>query len=341
MSFWKQSPGPSWWDCIESLNPCVQAPYGLCSNSLVQKKRIHMLSSEFVSTPLSVKHAGDLEIFLKHHFSVYTSCRITLSKERIRQGFQQDNWIGIGVFTSKRELVGCCISKPLGRMKFSHEVLSQGGIVDYFCVHTNYRRNGIASYMLEELVYLTAKQERVVHVFLKEGFPILSLPPLYTGRYVVRKKQRCLMEDGKEHIGSLGIGLHSHIQEYSHADYLPLKRFVANLPWQLSGDSELFAFNYKGHVVFLCMTDLHHRTVPQGFKVGELAWMLPQTAEVPLTIQRLAVETCVDMSKFDIVLMDSSLPHETNRWQKDATFSWYIFNYNPGGFFSMKPFFIL
>lgn len=341
MSFWKQSPGPSWWDCIESLNPCIQAPYGLCSNTLLQKERTTILPKAFSSISLSIKHATDIETFLKKHFSVYSSCRITLSKERIRQGFQQDKWIGVGVFTSDRQMIGCCISKPLGRMKFPHETLPEGGLIDYFCVHADYRKLGIASYMLEELVYLTAKQKRVVHIFLKEGFPILSLPPIYTGRYLVRKKKVCLLEDPKNYLGSLGIGLHSNIQEYSHAEYFPLAKFVANLPWQLSGDSELFAFNYKGHVVFLCMTDLHHRTAPEGLKVGELAWILPQTAEVPLPIQRLAVETCVDSCKFDIVLMDTNIPHQSKDWQKDSSFSWYIFNYNPGGFFSMKPFLIL
>ena len=341
MSFWKDAPGPTWWDCIESFNPCISSPYGLCSSTLEQRERTIPLSNAFSLSALNMKHASDIEELLKKHFSVYSRCRITLSKERIRQGFQQDNWIGVGVFTKDRQLIGSCISKPLGRMKFTHETISQGGIVDYFCVHTDYRKLGIASVLLDELVHLTAKKERFVHLFLKEGFPILSLPPLYTGRYLVRHKQQSLLESAKEYIGTLGIGLHSYIHEYSHAEYLPLTKFVANLPLQLSGDSELFVFNYKGHVVFMCMTDLHHRTAPEGYKVGELAWILPQTAEVPLSIQRLAVETCVDTSKFDIVLMDSKIPHESNLWEKDSTFSWYIFNYNPGGFFWMKPFLIL
>ena len=100
--------------------------------------------------------------------------------------------------------------------------------------------------------------------------------------------------------------------------------------------------NYKGHTVFVCLTNLHHRTVPEGHTIGELSWVLPQTAEVPLAIQKLAVETCVDCSSYDIVLMDSKNPHDTKKsWRKDATYSWYIFNYNPGAFFSVKPFWIV
>lgn len=281
-----------------------------------------------------------MEGFLRAHFSIYPRCKISLTAARIEQGFFLENWIGVGVFTLDKKLVGCCISKPLGRLKLAHEVLENTGLVDYFCVDEKYRKQGIASSMLEELVEATAKQKRFVHVFVKEGLPLWKLPPLYTSQFLVRKRNP--VGDAREFLGSMGIALHSPIQSYTHAEYLPLTKFVANLPYQLNGDSELFSFNYKGHSVFLCMTNIHHRTVPEGYRIGELSWMLPQTAEVPLAIQKLAVETCVDMSPFDIVLIDKKIPHDSKqRWRKDSGFSWYIFNYNPGSFFTTKPYFIL
>ncbi len=340
MSFWKDSPGPTWWDCIETLNPCISAPYGLSTSNLGEKPRTIVLSKEFNSIQLSARYASELERFLKDHFTIYPRCRISLTKERIRQGFLQDNWIGVGIVTMDKQLIACCISKPLGQMKFPHETVSQGGIVDYFCVHTNYRKQGFASFLLNELVFCTAQQDRLIHIFLKEGFPLWNIPPVYHSQYISRR--RTSDKTYAEYFGSQGLALHQTIKHYSHAEYLPLTKFVANLPSQLHGDSELFIFNYKGHVVFLCVTDLHHRTVPEGDTVGEIAWVLPQTIEVPLSIQRLAVEACVDSSKFDIVLLDSKIPHKSKKgWQKDATYSWYLFNYNPGGFFSMKPFWIL
>ena len=242
--------------------------------------------------------------------------------------------------TADKQLIACCISKPLGQLKFPHETVSQGGIVDYFCVHANYRKQGFAAFLLDELVFSTAQQDRLVHIFLKEGFPLWNIPPLYHSQYISRRRGSA--GTYKEYFGSQGIALHQAIKHYSHAEYLPLTKFAANLPSHLNGDSELFVFNYKGHSVFLCLTDLHHRTVPEGYTIGEIAWVLPQTIEVPLSIQKLAVETCVDSSTFDIVLMDIKIPHMSRKgWQKDATYSWYLFNYNPGGFFSTKPFWIL
>lgn len=339
MSFWKRSPGPSWWDCIESFNPCRQPQAGICDLNLAHRERANPIPKGYRIIHLNDKYASFVEVLLKHHFSLYPSCRIHLSKERIREGFLDDGWIGVGVVTETKKLIGCCISKDLGRMKFSGEILEQGGLVDYFCVHQDYRGIGLAHILLDELVVETAKQGRLVHLFCKEGFPIWSLPPVYTGRYIVRSPEPA--GDGKDYFGSMGIATHYDIQNYSHADYLPLTNFMANLPHKLSGDSELFVFNYKGHIVFLCMTDIHHLTVPEGKVIGELSWMLPQTPEVPLAIQRLAVETCVDSCKFDIVLMDSKIPHTNAKWKRDASYSLYLYNYNPGGFFSIKPFLIL
>lgn len=343
MSFWSHHPGPSWFSCIESLNPCSQPSYGICNENLLRRQRFLSLSNQYRSIPLSSKHAHDMETLLKDHFVLYPRCKLFLSQDRIRQGFDQDGWIGIGILNIDKQMIACCVSKALGRMKFTHETLPQGGIIDYYCVHKNYRKQGIASFMLEELMIQTAQKERFVHIFLKEGFPLWNIPPLYFSQYITRERQppgtSC---QGKDYFGLQGIGLHSYIVSYSHAEFLPLTRFAANLPYELNGDSQLSVFNYKGHVVFLCMTNLHHRTVPEGKTVGELAWAFPQTPEVPLSIQRLAVETCVDCSSYDIVLMDHTIPHDTKKaWRKDATFSWYIFNYNPGSFFNVKPFWIL
>jgi hypothetical protein len=340
MSFWSRCPGPSWWHCIESLNPCAQTAYGLCTENLLQREKTISLPKGFTILPLKPNHSEKLAFFLKTHFSIYPRCRISLSKERILKGFLKEQWIGVGIFSLDGALLGCCISKPLGNLKFPHEIVPRGGLVDYFCVHKNYRKQGFAVCLLEELLRLTALEKRYVHVFLKEGFPLFSLPPLYHSRYLARRKGP--PGSLKEYFGSQGIALHTPIQSYSHADFFPLTKFAANLPFQLSGDSELFGFNYKGHDIYLCMTDLHHRSVPDGETIGELSWMLPKTIEVPLSIQRLAVETCVDCSKFDIVLMDANIPHDTKKpWGKDATFSWYIFNYNPGEFFTLKPFWIM
>ena len=341
MSFWSVCPGPTWFQAIESLNPCrADSSYGTCSSDLSRWPRGTILPPGLRLILLSTKHADAIASLLKDHFSIYPRCRISLTRDRILQGFFLDGWIGVGIMTLEKQLVGCVLSKPLGRLKMPHETLSQSGLVDYFCVHTAYRKQGLVKVMLDELVVQTAKQGRHVHMFLKEGFPLWKLPPLYTSSYLARR--RGIPGESKEYFGSMGIGTHGRIESYTHSEYLPLTRFAANLPYELSGDSELFVFTYRGHTTFLCVTDLHHRTVPEGHTIGEISWVLPKTAEVPLAHQRMAVETCVDCSRFDILLLDAKLPHDSKKgWQKDAPFSWYVFNYNPGAFFRVRPYWIV
>lgn len=340
MSFWSSSPGPTWLQCIDTLNPCTTAPYGICNRNLIQKPKENPLPSGFSFLVLSNKNAEEIERFLRGHFSIFSGSRIFLSKERIQQGFLLDDWIGIGVKTRDNLLVGCCVSKSLGALKFPNEIVQQGGLIDYFCVHSSYRKRGLADTMLSELVQWTARRGRIVHFFMKEGFPLLKIPPLWYSQYIVRKKGP--IDAYAEYLGKQGIAYHTQIKSYNHADFLPLRHFIANLPYELSGDSELYSFNYKGHNISLCLTNLHYRTVPQGQRIAELAWIVPGSAEVPESVQKLAVETLVDSCPYDIILMDVSIPHDPKKgWWKDATYSWYCFNYNPGCFFRMKPFFIL
>jgi GNAT superfamily N-acetyltransferase len=339
MSFWNSSPGPTWIQCIDTLNPCIQAPYGICKRELIERPKDSTLPRGLSFIVLSAKSADEMETFLRQHFTIFTGSRISLSKGRIQRGFFLDDWIGIGVKTMDNLLVGCCISKPLGALKFPNEIYHHGGVVDYFCVHSSYRKQGIAEAMLKELVQWTARRGRLVHFFLKEGFPLVKIPPIWYSHYIARRKRP--MDSLVEYLGKESISTHTTIKSYTHADFLPLRHFVANLPYQLSEDSELFSFNYKGHCVTLCLTDLHHVTVPTGLKLGELLWIVPGSAEVPLHIQKLAVETLVDYCKYDIILMDTTIPHDPRKgWWKDASYSWYCFNYNPGGFFRMKPYFI-
>jgi hypothetical protein len=80
--------------------------------------------------------------------------------------------------------------------------------------------------------------------------------------------------------------------------------------------------------------------VPEGLKIGEVSWILPH-GSVPLAIQQMAVEALVDTCGYEVLLMDTSIPHQTEKgWQKDAPYGYYLFNYNPGHFFSLKPYLI-
>jgi GNAT superfamily N-acetyltransferase len=287
---------------------------------------------------LTELNAKEIELLLKHHYQTFPRAKLFLSDTRIREGFMYDNWIGVGVYTGLK-LIGCVISRELGTITVNGNDMPRVGLVDFFCVETSWRKKGLASLLLQEFVITCAKKKRCIHIFCKEGLPISPLPPIWQSQYIWRK--RGLPDESSYSIGKEGIATRSYVRSFNYTSYVPHKGCISSTPSQLTGDSELYSFNYKGYTLNLCITDTFHRSVPEGWKIGEILWVLPKN-ETPRNVVELAVEALVDNCKFDIVLMDATIPHnKTKGWQKDSPYGYYIYNYNPAHFFSLKPYFVL
>jgi GNAT superfamily N-acetyltransferase len=338
MSFWSHSPGPTWWHWFQSLNVCIEQDIGLLNDSLHRVPKLLKSPSGTRIHELTELNAKDVETLLNQHYQTFPRSKIFLSAQRIREGFLYDGWLGIGVYTGLK-LIGCAISRDLGTLHVAGNEVPRTGLVDFFCVAESWRKKGIASLLLQELVILTAKKGRLVHVFQKEGLPISPLPPVWQSHYIWRMKG--IVGEEKGYIGKEEIGTRSPIRSFNYAECIPYKGVIASVPNQLTGDSELYSFNYRGYTMNLCITDTFHRSVPEGWRIGEIQWIL-SNQQVPLEIQQLAIEALVDSSRYEVVLMDATLPHQKRRgWQKDSPYGYYLFNYNPGQFFSLKPHFVL
>lgn len=287
---------------------------------------------------LTELNANEIETLLHNHYQTFPRSKICLSAHRIREGFVYDGWLGVGVYTGNK-LIGSCISRYLGTVSVKGNDIPRVGLVDFFCVETSWRKKGIASLLLQELVLLTAKNRRLVHIFQKEGLPLSPIPPIWQSLYVWRK--RGLPGDTKGYIGREGIATRCHVRSFNYTSAIPYQNCISSIPHQLSGDSELYSFNYKGFTMNLCVSNTFHRSVPEGWRIGEISWILPH-GPVPLNIQQLAVEALVDNCEYEMILMDATIPHQKDKgWQKDSPYGYYIFNYNPGQFFSLKPYFVL
>jgi hypothetical protein len=152
------------------------------------------------------------------------------------------------------------------------------------------------------------EEKRYVHFFLKEGFPLFALPPLYSSKYIHR---------------------------------LPVERGGYKATQVMSNeyeDSQIYLYSEKGYTIKVCVINQYHFSVPEGWKLGELSWIKCDTA-TPLDLQKKAVETVIDQCGYDLVLMDIRIPHDTGyKWKQDSAYSWYVFNYNPVTFYTQKPF---
>jgi len=335
MSFWERSPGPFWRDYLQSMNPFVDAQsISILDTQIQNREKSLQLQDGFQCLILEGKHADIISSLLKKEYVVFPRALCLLSPETIYEGFTKEKWLGLGILNSTNELVASVISKPLGDLLFHQNTrVEKAGLVDFLCVATPYRKMKLSSFMLQELVALTAAKQRIVHIFQKEGLPLSPLPPLWTSQYIWRKRNKFTL--GVHHPGESLI-----LCEMTILDSLRQRDLatVQNRPESL-GSSTLWKYTDKGKSVLLCLTDLHHRSVPEGERLGEILWQMDLTDENTQELRQKATEILIDRSSFDIVLMDYTLPYHTHRnWQKDSSYSWYIFNCNPGTFLSMRPY---
>lgn len=330
MSFWSISPGPHWSNYFKSFFYCKDTK-GILSTNLLTIPKVQIAPSGTTVRELTEHDSTAMEALLLRDYQTFPRSRIFLSAKRISEGFRFDSWIGVGVFVGK-ELIGCAVSRNLGSLQFRTTV-SKTGLVDFFCVAKLWRKRGLASLLLQELVIATAKKKRLVHLFQKEGLPLSPLPPIWQSQYIWRKKEKTNLG---MHLSKEAFSRHSQINTFDFVS--SLQNAFVFVPEQLTGDSEFYSFNYKGNIVFLCITDTFHRSVPDGGRIGEILWCVPKDT-VPQEIQEIAVETLADSCQYDIVLMDIAIPHK-KKWEKDSPYGYYIFNYNPGEFFTLHPSFV-
>jgi hypothetical protein len=337
MSFWKHSPGPFWSDYFYSFF-CSSPAHGILDKQLEKRKKYIQKPDGTVFRILGPKDAKKIESLLHDEYQTFLRSRICLSGSRIHMGLEKDGWIACGLFEAEHQkLIGCCVSRPLGSLVENRQIQGSLGLVDFFCVDRIWRKKGVASYLLQELVSLTALQKRMVHIFQKEGLPLAPLPPLWQGHYVSRRATN--PSESKDFLFRLSIQKSCFIPQFEYFQWIPHTSSFIGKQNILSQDTDIYFFNYLGKHVYVAITNTFHRSVPEGFTIGEILWCIPVGTDVLPSIQRLAIEAVVDNSGYEIVLMDSSLPHSSKMaWQKDSPYAWYCFNYRPSQFRTMKPY---
>lgn len=338
MSYWSHHVGPFWSHVFQTLNPFGRQQVGILEQNLLERPQTVPDPALGALEDLLPRHAPALQAFLQKEYVKFPRSQVSLSEERIRQGFQLDGWTGLA-YQIQGEIVGCIFSRPLGTLFTQFQEIPRVALIDFFCVAKAYRKKGIASYLLQEFTRIRAAAGALVHVFQIEGGFFRPLPPLYQGRYIWR--QRGLPSEAALFLRKIDISPRQNLKDMIHFRYMSEDN-VRTLPSHMTGDSEIYIFQYRSYWIFMCITDTFHRSKPENWKIGEILWLLPKETETPKEIQRLAIETLVDNCSYDIVLMDSSNPHDSRRaWKKDESYSWHITNFHPGRFMDVKPYFIL
>lgn len=301
--FWATSFGPTWFHWFQTINPFhIQNDPGILSREFTPKQSQQKAPEGIHKIILNEKHAEEVQSFLNVHFQLQKRCRFIISQDTVYHGFKS-GWLGVGLRDREKELVACVISKP------ASSNVEASGVVDFFCVASHWRKKGLASYLLQEILRHTMERKRYIHYFLKEGYPLLHLPALYSSRYIYRIKD----------------------DAHYHRNY-PIKTSRSH------GDSQIYTYTEGIYEIRLCVVNHYHCSVPEGWTIGEIFWIESEDI-TPKEVQKRAVESMVDSCNYNLILMDVRIPHHNDyKWKSDSSYSWYIFNYNPGIFYVKKPF---
>ena len=317
MSFWKQSPGPHWSHSIESVWKGPVAPF------LFQQE---FPKPSFSYQVLRLQDAAEVVLLLRNHYQTFPRSRSSLSAAQI-QSYLAKGWIGIGIRGGVDAiLVGIVFSRPLGHLYFTNTPLdgnSTAGMVDFFCVHKDYRGHGLGSRLLHALAYETSLEKRLIHFFQREGLPLCLLPPVWTSSYVWRRRTV-----------PMPVNLSQYVEK---APALPRGHALWNRP-STPSETAIYECRAFPNPIYVAVTDLFHVSVPDNLSMGEVSWVWYDKQKGAFTSDQLkrVIETVTDMCPYDMIFMDKTLPHDSSLWTQDSAYSYYSFNLHPGQFLTLK-----
>lgn len=166
-----------------------------------------------------------------------------------------------------------------------------------------------------------------MYFFLKEGFPLPTLPALRISSYVWRPRRRPMPMNLKEYIKPMTQPM------------LPRNRELWNVP-QLPTCATVYECSSPVFTppIYVCVTPLYHMSEADSKTMGEILWIWFDKRKGSHADQKLTrvIETIADICSYDMVFLDKTIPHDQDLWIPDATCSWYSFNFHPARFFSSE-----
>ena len=280
--------------------------------------------------------AEEIAAFLSENFRITEKATCTLPLERLRKGLST-NWIV--VYAKKNgSIVGTIASRSLGTTQFhmiseKEQKMSKypkTGYIDFFCVHPDFRKSGLGTLLLKHIDYYTNEIGRSIHFFQKEITPLLHVPPIWMGTYIVREVNH--------------IGQNPHVTSGHFTKKLQRLRNDFELVFytnEQSEDTKLYTYNCGDFKLYLAITNTYH-TYNNSW-LGEVLFYRVEVDgggrdTIPRKNIAAAIEDVLETSEYRYILMDESIPHlKQMSWKKDAPYYLYAYNVNPRHFFTVKP----
>ena len=327
MSFWKNSPGPTWSDWFWSNVTCEGIPHVFP----IQRTKLPLPVSDNTIRIVREQEIPELCEFLTEHFQVTQKSVCSLNTQDVQNGIDK-GWVVVIAQDDAKKIIGCLMNWPLDichfRKKAKYSIHYNAGFMNFFCVHPEYRKSGLGSELLHYMIALLSQKGKFIHFFQKELSPLWMLPYVSHGRYIAREIQPSFpANDMIEEV---------NVKEYfkDHIEFS--KRFtILFQPKKITGVTTLYKYDCGTYVVYLAVAKIFHKH-RNGGEIGEVLFFDYKTENPEVVTSKniaAGIEEILEHTPYTYIIMDESIPYQEIRgWKKDAPYYTYCYNVNPRHF---------
>jgi hypothetical protein len=188
--FFQDAPCISWLDYIRRQLPyaTTHPPALLPDSPTMSPDQTKLQRSALGTLPRRMKaeHVKTYIQFLRTHFFPEDHAySLQLPEQLFASMLKSGQWIGAEIRDTRNTLIGIVVSKYMGEEPTLRKSM---GMIDYLCVHPQWRKKGITNSLLRA-VYAFCAPQRKIQLFQKEGLPA-SIPPLSITCYYTRNKRK-------------------------------------------------------------------------------------------------------------------------------------------------------
>jgi hypothetical protein len=244
---------------------------------------------------------------------------LQIPEDHIRNEMQAEVLLGVEVRTDTYELVGIVFCRRMGKLN-----TEQAGLITWFCVHPDWRKRGLADYLLFAIVNKCLPMR--VLIFRNDGLPRSIAPPIWTEGRITRTLP-----------GTRSL----HISRVSHEELAPkcIEYWKKKNPTGLILDSSeiLSTLEWYSHKTKVMGTEYRYAVLVANlyeFRGTEtsceiLSWF-PVGPEAPDTIERFILDQIVTLLPYNRIEAPASMPRLEHLWSPCSQASWYIYGYDVG-----------
>lgn len=302
-SFWKETfCAPTWASYLESWIYGYPSKLIDISNHLLKIRLPPGLS-------LREAGAGDLEQlpeFWTRYFSDTTRCIVPLSHIQAKVSSKQ--WQPL-VVVKDGVVIGSLVRRVIKKLHMREVVWGSAAVIDYFCIHPAYRKQGIGRSLLAA-IHNIAEKPIQPQLMLLEGVQT-RIPPCSAGVFVSKRCQHTNLDIREVTEGHEKIWIDC-VKREIWSDWTGAEASGAEVSlWQIGSS-------------YVAIWNTFHYSIPDGARIGIILGYTGDVGDVNKVAETVG-------HGYGVLLLGVSVAESfTHTWSLDSPFQWISYNTTNG-----------